>query len=449
MTPHPPTPSRRTFLGAAAAAGAALATRAGSAFAAGRADKPEVRVAVIGTGGRGSDLIRAFNTIEGVTVVGICDDYEPHLTSAAKFAGPAAQSFADYRKMLEATKPQAAAVATPLYLHHRHASDALSAGCDVFCEKTMCFTVEEARKLAEAVRQSKRIFQVGLQRRANPIYDQAAAMVRAGLIGQVTAVKSQWHRNNNWRRPVPVPKSHPDWKTLERRLNWRLYRDYSIGLMAELGSHQMDVANWLLGVPPKRCWATGGIDYWRDGREVFDNVFCTYEYELTPPTGAPHDPASGERGAWKPYTVRVTYSSLQNNAFEGASELVMGTRGTLFLSQRKGLVYREGAADEVKWADLADGKGAETNAAVVTAGKTLKLSNDPWAHRGKPVEIDTESDDTRDALVSFIDHVRRGDPKTVMDADMGLVNAATVRMAEASAREGKVVEFPADLHAGG
>ena len=82
----------------------------------------------------------------------------------------------------------------------------MSAGCDVFLEKTMCYTVDEAKKLMAQVVASKRVFQVGLQRRANAIYKQAQAMVAAGMIGQVTSIKAQWHRNNSWRRPVPVPK---------------------------------------------------------------------------------------------------------------------------------------------------------------------------------------------------------------------------------------------------
>ena len=116
------------------------------------------------------------------------------------------------------------------------------------------------------------------------------------MIGQVTAIKAQWHRNNNWRRPIPRPKTDPQWAALDRRLNWRLYRDTSGGLMAELGSHQMDVVNWLLKTTPRRVVAAGGIDYWRDGREVFDNIFCTYEYEL-PPLAKTHRPKPTDQPA--------------------------------------------------------------------------------------------------------------------------------------------------------
>lgn len=417
--------TRRTFL---ETAGAALA--AGSIVRAD--DEPPVRVAVIGTGGRGSDLIRALTTIDGVELSGVCDDYPPHLEQGAKYAGPKARTFADYRRLLDELKPQAVVIAVPLHLHYQIAAGCLSAGSDIFLEKTMCYTVAEARKLREQVVASKRVFQVGLQRRANAIYKQAQAMVAAGMIGQVTSIKAQWHRNNSWRRPVPVPKNDPRWAALERRLNWRLYKAYSGGLMAELGSHQLDVVNWFLNAHPRRVFACGGIDYYRDGRDVVDNIACIYEYELTPKA------ANGQ-----PYKVRVNYTSICNNAYEGAAELIMGTKGSLYLTSNKGLLFQEQNADAVPWEGGKDKAAADANAAVVAAGKTLKLSNDPWAHRGAPLEIDIEEgNDTRDELVSFVEHVRRRDTQTIADATVGLLDCATILIANQSVEVGGWVEFP-------
>jgi predicted dehydrogenase len=449
MNNNPTASSRRAFFGAASAGLlASSATELHSVFG-GESDddagKEPVRVVVIGTGARGADLIRSLTTIEGVAVVGVCDDYEPHLAQGAKYAGPQAETFADYRQALDRLKPRAVVIAVPLNLHFPVARDALDAGCDVFCEKTMCYRIDEARRLAQHVAKTGHVFQVGLQRRANPIYQQAAAMVRSGVLGAITAIKAQWHRNNNWRRPVPVPRTDARYAALERRLNWRLYRESSDGLMSELGSHQLDVANWFLGTTPRRVFASGGTDYWRDGREVYDNIFCIYDYE--PP--APAGPRGGPGGA--PYTVRVTYSSLCNNAYEGASELIMGTRGSLYLTTEKGLLFREMQGDEIEWATSGRGgdstrEKAERDAAIIAAGKTLKLSDSPWARRGEPLEIDNlGGDDTRDELVSFIAHVRRRDPKTLVDARTGLLNTATVLIANEAAERGQAIPFPADL----
>ncbi len=383
-------------------------------------------MAVVGTGARGCDLIRALSTIDGAEIVAICDDYAPHLERGQSYAGPKARTFDDFAKMLKEVGPTALVVATPLDRHFGMCREALESGCAVFCEKTMCHSIEQAKELAGIVLARKAIFQVGLQRRANAIYRQAEAMVESGMLGTISAIECQWHRNNNWRRPVPVPRADAGWETLERRLNWRLYRESSQGLMSELAAHQMDVANRLLGGPPSRVIGSGGIDHWRDGREVFDNVLCLYDYEV------------GEGPARR--TVRVTYSSIQNNAYEGASELVLGTKGTLLLTQSKGLFYKEGGVDDPNWA-AREGR-VDRDASIITSGKTLKLSNDPWAHRGKPFEIEATGDDTRAELVAFLDNVRRRDPATICDARDGLINASTVLIGNQAMSDGKPVSFP-------
>jgi predicted dehydrogenase len=151
--------------------------------------------------------------------------------------------------------------------------------------------------------------------------------------------------------------------------------------------------------------------------------------------------------------VRVNYTSLCNNAYEGAAELIMGTKGSLYLTSAKGLLFQEKGTDVVSWeaksaqplanSTAANATAADATAAVVTAGGTLKLTNDPWAHRGAPLEIDiAEGNDTRDELLSFIDHVRRGDRKTIADAAVGLADCATILIANQSAVEGRWIDFP-------
>jgi predicted dehydrogenase len=434
---------RRDFLikGSALALGAA-------AMGVAQADDenhPPVRVAVVGTGARGSDLLRALTTIERANVVAVCDDYEPHLERGRRYAGAQARAYTNFTQMLREASPRAVVVATPLYLHFEMCQQALEAGCDVFCEKMMCYSLTQARDLAALVARRRAVFQVGIQRRSNAIYRQAAAMVSTGMLGQLSAIKCQWHRNGDWRRPVPARRGDAAWPALEHRLNWRLYRRYSQGLMAELGSHQMDIANWLLGSPPARVFATGGIDYWRDGREVCDNVFCTYEYDVPvpfppAPRGSQPAPAAATPAPPARYTARVTYSALQTNAYEGASELILGTRGTLFLTPGKGLFFREVGVPSVR----ESGPSAAGAASLVTSGKTLRMNNDPWAFRGRPFEMDAQGDDTRDELVAFLTCVQRRDVQTPCDARAGVVNTATVLMANQALAERRTVAWQAE-----
>jgi len=97
------------------------------------------------------------------------------------------------------------------------------------------------------------VLQTGLQRRYSPFYQAAKAMIDKGLIGDVTHIRAQWHRNGAGRRPVSD-------QTLERQINWRFYREYSGGLAAELASHQLDVADWFFGATPEFVSGIGGID---------------------------------------------------------------------------------------------------------------------------------------------------------------------------------------------
>ncbi|MDZ4858644.1 MAG: Gfo/Idh/MocA family oxidoreductase [Candidatus Hydrogenedentes bacterium] len=388
-----------------------------------------VRLGIAGAGSRGCDLLRALATIQLARVVAVCDDYPPHLAQGSEAAGQNPRAFDTFEAMLDTTQLDALVVATPLHLHYPMCAAAIERGLPVFCEKTMCRTIEEARRLAVLVKTHGAIFQVGLQRRSNAIYEQAEAMIQTGLLGTITAIKCQWHRNGDWRRPVPVNVDHADYKMLEHKLNWRLYFAYSQGLMAELGSHQMDVVNRLLRVPPKGVIGMGGVDYWKDGREVFDNVFCTYTYEV---------PDAGEG---KPQVVRVTYSTIQTNAHEGVSELVMGTKGSLLLSQKLGLFYSESNKAPVVAAPPTDKKFDGIS------GATLVVPDSPWAHRGKAMEIRSEADDTRAELLSFVNDVRAGNRKTVCDVHVGLENTATIVIANEAIESGAMVKFPEDCAA--
>ncbi len=163
---------------------------------------------------------------------------------------------------------------------------------------------------------SQAVVQVGLQRRSSQLYRVAMEMIRKGALGNLTFFRAQWHRNSSWRRPVADPR-------LERQINWRMYREYSGGLMAELASHQIDVVNWALGAEPIAVVGTGGINHWKDGRETNDNVQAIYEY---------------------PKGQKLLYSSILCNAHHDYSEQLMGDGGTLVITIGHGMYYREQVA---------------------------------------------------------------------------------------------------------
>ena len=316
--------TRRDFLktaAVAAAAGGARPMTAAPALLSSPTPGSTVHYGFIGTGTEGCNLLKRLATIPEGRCIATCDTYAPNLKRGVETIGSNPQTYTgsptEYRKMLERKDMDAVLIATPLNEHAEMVIDALNAGKHVFVEKTMYFKEEEGeqiRKAAEA--NSKQVLQIGLQRRSSVLYNIAMQMIRKGALGKVMFVRAQWHRNNNWRRPVRDPK-------LERLINWRMYREYSGGLMAELASHQVDIANWAFEAEPVSVMGTGGIDYWKDGREVCDNIEVIFQY---------------------PGGRKMTFTSILYNAHLNYNEQIMGDRGTLIITIGKGMYYREAAA---------------------------------------------------------------------------------------------------------
>ena len=238
--------TRREFLKTAATVGAATSLTslvAPHIMIAQNAGNP-VRYGFIGTGTEGCTLLKFLATIPEGRCVATCDIYPPNLKKGVETIGSNPETYVEYRKMLERKDIDAVMIATPLNLHAQMVVDALNAGKHVFVEKTMYFKEEEGDLIRKVMDDHpKQVLQVGLQRRSSVLYQVAMEMIRKGALGKVMFVRAQWDRNSNWRRPVPDPK-------FERLINWRMYKEYSGGMMAELTSHQIDVANWAFGAEP-------------------------------------------------------------------------------------------------------------------------------------------------------------------------------------------------------
>jgi len=313
--------TRRDFLKTAAAAAASALPVAGApaVLAAPQVSNP-VRYGIIGTGSRALELIKPLTTIPEGQCVATCDIYPVNLKKGAEAIGTQPQTYTNYKELLDRKDVDAVLICTPLHLHAQMLLDSLNAGKHVFVEKSMFFKEEDAEPIRQAAAaHPKQVVQVGLQRRSSVLYRIAQHMIRRGALGNLTFIRAQWHRNNNWRRPVADAK-------LERLINWRMYRDYSGGLMAELGSHQIDIANWALGAEPISVMGTGGINHWKDGREVNDNVQAIFEY---------------------PGGQKLLYSSILCNAHFDFNEQIMGDGGTLIITIGKGMYYREPVAKAI------------------------------------------------------------------------------------------------------
>src|SRR5580700_10755023 len=220
---------RRSFLLASAASQARI-----------RGANDRIRAGIIGAGGRGRYLTGQFKEL-GVEMAGVCDIYEANLQAGLKEANTGARSFDDYRKLLDDKSFDAVIVATPDHWHARMVIDAVEAGKDVYVEKPMAHKIPETFAIIEAVRRTKRVVQVGMQRRSAELFLEGKKIMDSGQLGEIRLVTSAWYNFQPAFRNRPLA-GDLDWKQWlgsapERPLdpmryfNWYYYYDYSGGLL--------------------------------------------------------------------------------------------------------------------------------------------------------------------------------------------------------------------------
>jgi len=197
-----------------------------------------VRYGLIATGGRGRYLQRIFQK-QGAECVALCDVYEPNLELAQK-ESPKAKPYVEYRELLADKDIDAVVIASPDHHHCPMLMDSLAAGKDVYLEKPLSKSLEESTKMIQAVKKSKQVVQIGMQRRSAESIMKAKKLVDDGMLGRVTLVKPQWHWNIAKELDNSPLPGRLDWKRflgsarkrdLEpmRFRKWRYFWDYAGG----------------------------------------------------------------------------------------------------------------------------------------------------------------------------------------------------------------------------
>lgn len=212
--------------------------------------------AIIGSGGRGRYLTGEFKEI-GVEMAAVCDVYEPNLQAGLKAASTGAKAYDNYKRVLDDKSIDVVVIATPDHWHAQMAIDAVEAGKDVYVEKPMAHKPEEGFRMIEAVRRTKRVLQVGTQRRSFDLFLDAKKVMDSGELGTVRLVNSWWVNNmrslnkrqlegkldwSQWLGTAPKKEA-----SSERFFNWYWYWDYSGGLLVGQAAHVVDAINWFMG----------------------------------------------------------------------------------------------------------------------------------------------------------------------------------------------------------
>ena len=258
-----------------------------------------IRIATIGFGGMGSGDTRYALTVPGVELVAVCDIYDGRLARAKELYGSQILTTRDYREMLARKDIDAVIVATPDHWHSRITIEALDAGKDVYCEKPMIQSVEEGHAVIAAEQRGGRILQVGSQYVTSLVYQKARELLQSGAIGQINMVEAWLDRNTAlgaWQYSIP-PDAAPaniDWDRFlghaprcpfepVRLFRWRNYRDYGTGVAGDLFVHLLSGLHFATGsLGPERIFATGGLRYWKDGRDVPDVMLALLDYPAQP-----------------------------------------------------------------------------------------------------------------------------------------------------------------------
>ncbi len=361
---------------------------------------PTVKYGVIGLGARGREVLKDLALLPNAPVAAICDSYPSSLRRVGDNDAPKAERFDDYQRLLASKEVQAVVIATPTPDHREMALAALQAGKHVYCEAPLANSIEDAKAIAAAARDSiKLVFQAGLQERSHPQRHFLLPFIRAGALGETVMARAQSHRHNSW---VSASSNAEH----EKALNWRLHQKTSTGLMGEVGIHQIDAVSWFLRARPTAITGFGSLLRWKDGRDVADTVQGVFEY---------------------PAGIRLMYDATLCNSFDKEYEMYYGTESAIMVRDAKAWLFKESDAPLLGWEVYArkDDFYTETGIALVAnATKQAAIGTAATAGNATPftplhyaLEAFTANVGQLDGAVKdFIDSFGDSDPKALADS---------------------------------
>ncbi len=438
---------RRTFLQTAvkSATIAAAATRlhpliAEASSPSTRSPNDNINLALIGAGIQGQSDTRFALEVPGVKLVAVADCYDGRLAHAKELWGSDLFTTRDYREILARKDVDAVLIATPDHWHKQAAVDALGAGKDVYLEKPMIHLYSDGPAIIDAVRSSNRICQVGSQRVSSILYAKAKELLAAGAIGKLNMVTARWDRNSSigaWNYSIPLDASTEtcDWPrflgsapkipfSAERFFQWRKWKDYGSGVAGDLFVHLFSGTHFITGAHgPTRAMATGGLRFWKDGRDANDVLLALFDY---------------------PQGFNL---SLHVNFVDGGEEsegfLFTGSEGLMEIDGSKGTVT-------VTRTPLATEPGYTVSTFATAMQKQYieqYRQKYPTRHPDGPPPRDVEAftappgySDSYDHFHNFFNSVRSRQP-VVEDATFGFRAAGAALLSNISAERGSVVHW--------
>lgn len=300
--------SRRNFIKKLAGSTAAVAVGS-NVFGAERAENyveflrrgpisinDNINIALIGAGGMGTEDVKTALAVPGTKLVAACDLYDGRLKDAKTKWGSDIFTTRSYKEILNRKDIDAVIIATPDHWHKQISIDALKAGKHVYCEKPMVHSIDEGPSVIAAQKQSGKVFQVGSQGVSSLGNEKAKQLLKDGAIGQLNYAEGFWARHSPtgaWQYPIPKDASpqNVDWDTFvsnttkrsfdpTRFFRWRNYTDYGTGMSGDLFVHLFSSLHFITdSFGPNKVYSSGGLRYWKDGREVPDVLIGIFDYQ--------------------------------------------------------------------------------------------------------------------------------------------------------------------------
>jgi predicted dehydrogenase len=254
-----------------------------------------IQIALIGAGGQGMGDTKVALEVPGVKLVAVADCYQGRLDHSKELWGADIFTTRDYSEILARKDIDAVIIGTPDHWHKQASVDAMKAGKDVYCEKPMIHLYSDGPEMIATSRETKRILQVGSQRVSSIVYAKTKELLASGAIGELNMVTAHWDRNSSigaWNYTVPLDASTEtcDWPRFlgtapqipfnaEQFFQWRKWKAYGSGVAGDLFVHLFSGTHFITNsIGPSRGMATGGLRFWKDGRNVPDVMLALFDY---------------------------------------------------------------------------------------------------------------------------------------------------------------------------
>jgi predicted dehydrogenase len=397
-----------------------------------------IQIALIGAGGQGQYDTKVAASVPGVKVVAAADCYDNRLAHSKELWGADILTTRDYREILDRKDIDAVIIGTPDHWHKQASIDAMNAGKDVYCEKPMIHLYSDGPAMIETARTTKRILQIGSQRVSNILYAKAKELLASGAIGQLNMVTAFWDRNSSigaWNYTVPPDASTEtcDWPRFlgtapkipfngEHFFQWRKWKAYGSGVAGDLFVHLFSGTHFITGAHgPTRAMATGGLRFWKDGRDVPDVLLGLFDY----PEG------------WN-LALRVNFV---DGGAEGEGFLFAGSEGTMEIAGNSVSVNR---VPREKEPGLMIGSFTDAMQKQITEAYRQKY---PLVEPTEPTRVGVDRyvvprdySDSYDHFKNFFASVRSRQP-VVEDAVFGYRAAGAALLSNLSYERGAIVKW--------